>query len=553
MLTLDEVKKVINAPEKPLIKWAREMNDKLLLHVEGVGLQDFLARINNYENEEQFKAREKHAISNKFITEELLRPTDNAFNARGGSNNYKFKTNKERSEVELRQIFSNIKRSESLYAYMEYGWFNRFITDPNGLIVIEVDSEEVEAGEREAYPTYKSIHSIKDYEQNGIFVDWVVFESHETVVSSNESGNFEGKVDFYWAVDEENWYLIKKSDRAIIVVQVIPHGFDKVPAILCSNIVDNVTGWKKSPIDAQVELLDKYVTSHSVLNIAEFFHNYPQQYIYVDECSRCNGSGNISQHPKYEECPNCENGKADRKDATDLIKLRVPKKGDPKIDPPSGFIYMPAEPWELMTKSVDRTWNRIFFSHWGTVVSREGKNETATGRYIDAQPVNNRLNKYSKSMELMHTALANFLGQFYFPLTFEKAFIQYGRRYLIETPDQIWEKYLKSKLEKAPVTTLSILLSQYLESEFRENETMLIIEVKKAKLEPWVHWDVATVRDSETISNEDKQAKEFFGEWIKTKRNEDILKTDVEKLQEEFNKFINTKTIGNGKVNEDVK
>lgn len=546
MLSFEEVKKIINAPENPLIKWARDMNNKLLLHVEGIGLQEFLEKINNYENEEQYKAREKHAISNKFITEELLRPTDNAFNARGGSSNYKFNTNKEQREIELKQILSNVKNSHSLYWYLEYEWFNRFITDPNGLIVIEVDSEEVDERERKAYPTYKSIHSIKDYKQNGIFVDWVVFESHQTIAQDSIVGIPSPKTDFYWAVDEENWYLIKKSEETVRIIKVISHGFDRVPAILCSNIVDNVTGWKKSAIDAQVELLDKYVTSHSVLNISEFFHNYPQQYIYVDKCSRCNGTGNLKTDPEYKKCDNCDNGQLDRKDPTDSIKLTVPEKGEQAIDPPSGFIYMPTDSWKLMTGSVDRTWNRIFFSHWGTVVSREGKNETATGRYIDAQPVNNRLNKYSKSMEQAHTALANFLGQYYFPLTFDKAYIQYGRRYLIETPDQIWEKYLAAKKQDAPLTTLDILLSQYLESEFRENETMLIIKTKKAKLEPWVHWSVEIVRKSDTISDKDKQSKEFFGEWVKTKRNEDILKTDVKELQAEFNTFINTKTIGNG-------
>ena len=309
-----------------------------------------------------------------------------------------------------------------------------------------------------------------------------------------------------------------------------------------------MTGWKKSPIDAQIELLDKYVTSNSVLNIAEFFHNYPQQFIYVDECQRCNGTGNIGTIDRWEECPECENGKAERKDPTDIIKLRVPTKDQQKIDPPSGFIYMPTEPWELMTKAVDRTWNRIFFTHSGTVVSREGKNETATGRFIDAQPVNNRLNKYSKSIEQAHTAIANFLGKFYFPLTFEKAFIQYGRRYLIETPDQIWEKYLNAKKQEAPVTTLNILLEQYLESEFRENETMLDIEKKKVLLEPWVHWDVKTVRASQTISDEDKQKKEFFGEWVKTKTPEDIEKTSLEELAADLDAYVASKSTAQNSI-----
>ena len=157
------------------------------------------------------------------------------------------------------------------------------------------------------------------------------------------------------------------------------------------------------------------------------------------------------------------------------------------------------------------------FSHWGTTISKDGKNETATGRFLDAQPVNNRLNDYSKSIEKSHTLLANFIGKYYFPETFEKAFIQYGRRYLIETPDQIWEKYLKSKKDKAPDSILDMLLIQYLESEYRENEQMFKYEFTKVKLEPFVHQSRDMIRGSNYISNNDKRKKEYFNEWIKTK------------------------------------
>ena len=240
MLSLSELKDIIESPENPLIKWARQMNDRLLLHVEGVGLQDFLARINNYENEGQYEAREKHAISNKFITEELLRPTDNAFNARGGSKNYKFKTDSELKELQFKEKLSQVKNSHSLTWYIENEWFNKFITDPNGLIVIESDGDNVPVEDRNAYPTYKSIHHIKNYQQNGIYVDWVVFEPHEITEQKELNGLNSEKIKRYWVVDEVNWYLIRQSDKKIIIEQVIPHGFSRVPAILCSNIVEKI-------------------------------------------------------------------------------------------------------------------------------------------------------------------------------------------------------------------------------------------------------------------------------------------------------------------------
>lgn len=537
MLTLEAVKKIYEAPISKNMQWARKYNDKLLMHIEGVGLDSFLARINNYENERQFEARQKHAISNKFLSEELLRNVDNAFHARGGSKNYKFKSDDKSDDLVNKLI--DVKRGMSLSDYIENVWFNKFITDPNGLIFMEV--KQVEDEETAIEPTYKNIHSIKAYEQNGINVDWVVFEPHKV-----ENGDDKEEVKQFWVVDEAFYYLYQDHKEGIREIERIENSFEKVPAILCSNIIDNLTGWKKSAIDAQIELLDKYLVSNSVLSIAEFLHNYPREWTYIDTCFKCNGNGEDDsagylQNGRYPACPSCEGtGKATKKDPTDVLELKIPDADGVKIDPPSGFTALPTEPWELMVRSVDRYWDIIYFSHWGTIVSKDADNATATGRFLDAQPVNNRLNKYSKSIELAHAELANYIGQFYYPETFEKAIIQYGRRYLIETPDQIWDKYLAAKKDNAPVTTLDLLLSQFLESEFRENEQMFIYEMKKVKLEPFVHWDIVTVQGL-NVDQIDYYKKLYFCDWIHTKEIREVIETDLDKLNEELTTFVNDK------------
>jgi hypothetical protein len=524
MLTPEEVKFKIESGKCLRISAARRMSDKLRLHVNGEGLQEALARINGYENEEQFKAREKHAISNKFVTEELLRQVDNAFHARGGSKTYKFTSG---NEDKLVDKLVNVKSNYSLSEYVEQEWFNRHVTDPNGLIFMEVD-EDGESVE----PTYKSIHKIRYYEQDGIFVDWVIFEPH---IEGEETKQF-------WVVDEKNYYLYGENNKGVYLISEIPHDFGRVPAILCSNIVDSTTGWKKSPIDAQVELLDKYMVDNSVLNIAEFFHNYPIMWTYVGECKTCGGEG-----VRYEDdgtqtrCIACDGtGKATKKDVTDVTELAIPDSDGVKIDPPAGYITTPTDAWESMVSTLKRGWDMIYFSHWGTTVSKDSKNETATGRFIDAQPVNNRLNKYSKSIEQAHTEIANLIGQFYFPETFEKAIIQYGRRYLIETPDQIWEKYIKSKKDNAPVSVLNLLLVQFLESEFRENESMFLYEKKKVNLEPFVHWDIKTVQEL-SVSQLDYNKKLYFNEWITSLDIRYVIDTDEAELNAELTIYAASK------------
>ena len=549
ILSLDKIKALIKSPGDSRILAARKMNKKLLLHVEGIGLQDFLSQINNYENSKQFEAREKFAISNKFITEELLRPTDNAFNARGGSKNFKFVTDSENKEVEFMEKLAAIRNSHSLDWYIENEWFNKYITDPNGLIMIESDGEDVPKNKRNAYPTYKSIQSIKSYEQVGMYVEYVVFEAHEVSQETTKvlfGSDKVSEIKMYWAIDDVNWYLVKEGSE-ISIEKILPHNFGRVPAVLCSDIIDNVTGWKKSPIDAQIELLDKLVTDTSVVNISEFFHLFPQQYLFADECTRCGGTGNIGQGKEWVDCdnPNCTAGKLTRRDVTDVILMRLPTENEPAIKEPGGFLSVPTNALTLKNESVERTWNRIFFSHWGAAVARDsGKDySTATGRYIDAQPVNNRLNKYSKSIEKTHTAIADFLGKYYYSLTFSKAFIQYGRRYLIETPDQIWKKYVEAKALNAPVSSLDILLFQYIESEYRENETMYVVETTKAKLEPFIHWSIDTVRQSETIPFIDKQKKEYFAEWLHTKCVEDLYMKTLDELRSDLDKYVSTKEI----------
>lgn len=551
MLSFKEVDEIYNSPISGNMEWARAYNRRLLVHVEGVGMQEYLAQINNYENDKQFQARKDHAISNKSVSEELLRPVDNAFNARGGSKTYKFKS--EKTKEEFIDKLMSVKHGVSLSEYVENVWFNKFVTDPNGLIFIEIISEEDEeeaTAEPTAEPTYKNINSIRAYEQNGMFVDWVVFEPHCVSIDDDEKETKE-----FWVVDEEHYYLYIDNDGKLSESKRIDNTFDKVPAVLCSNIIDPITEWKRSPIDGQVELMDRYLISNSVLTITEFFHNYPQQWMYVPRCNKCNGAGSITTQGRDNEqikqdCPSCNgSGQFTRKDVTDLIKLQVPEGDDIKIAPDiSGYLTLPTESWELMDKSVTRYGEKIFFTQWGTTVSRDAKNETATGRYLDAQPINNRLEKYSRSIEKVHTALANLLGKYHFPETFDGAIIQYGRRYLIETPDQIWEKYLKAKKDNAPVSTLDLLLFQYLESEFKENGQLFLYETKKAKLEPFVHWDIVTVQKL-NVAPLDYAKKLYFNDWIQTKDIKEIIETDIKILNQELSDFAEEKDIKQESIN----
>lgn len=544
MLDKDFIESVLESDLDPCIKQAREMNKALLLHVEGIGLDEYLQRINKYENEGQHAARIKHSISNKFVTEELLRPVDNAFQATGGSVEYKFKTDEDKKIKELEEHLKNIKNGSSVYDYIENVWFNKFIVDPNGLIFVETSED----GEN-IYPCYKSIQDILLYEQNGQCVDWVIFEPHKK--------EKEGKDEFevFWVVDKEGYYLYKKSKEGVKLLDEIKNKFEKVPAFLCSNIIDHKTGWKKSPIDGQIELLNKYLVSNSILPIVEFSNIYARGWEYSDDCKKCSGTGIIGTHKdrdgnEVNDLCDCDNGRYQRKDVTDILRLKVPQGDQQNIAPPAGWIEYPSGSWQLQVDSIDRYFDLLINSQWGATKEKKD-NETATGRWIDVQPVNNRLSKYSKSIEMAHGNLVDLYGIYYFPETYQNSTVKYGRRYLIETPDQIWEKYLKAKTDKAPISTLDLLLYQYYESEFKDNPEVFVYNIKKIKLEPFVHWDISIVRESEYISDIDKLTKEYFNEWIKEKDISYIAKTEFEVLKNELLDYVNNKQPKKEEQNED--
>lgn len=524
------------------ITWARSYNDKLMLHVHGVGLDKALEQINNYENDAQKTARDKFAISNKFITDRLLRPTDNVFSAKGGYKKYIFEANQAKNEEKFVLNLLDVYSGYNLSQYIHRVWFDKYIVDPNGLIFMEVNSDG-----SEIYPTYKSIHSIRNYKQDGIKVEWVIFEPDEYIFDEEKPTKEQHKKELFWAVDEFGYYRCIKDKDGVRVIAESQHNFGEVPARLCSDIEDHVSGWKKSPIDAQVELLHKYMIDNSVLNIVEFFHSYPQQWTYVDECARCNGTGEVTPGVTLRDgtvdstCPVCHGtGQAQRKDVTDILKLKVPGADEQKIDPPSGYIYMPSESWKMMSDSVDRTWNIIMFSHWGTSLEY-GKTDgnqysTATGRFIDTQPVNNKLNRYTESVQLIHNSIANIYGKFYHPETFVRSDVVYGRRYMIETPDQLLKRYGDLSNLNDNQVMLDITWEQYLESEFRDNDQMYMYNKKLSALDPFPHLKVDTVLQLNQPQN--LKRKLYVNDYKNSKDIGFIIQTPLNELKKDYDTFL---------------
>ena len=216
--------------------------------------------------------------------------------------------------------------------------------------------------------------------------------------------------------------------------------------------------------------------------------------------------------------------------------LRNPTEDQPGAPtPPAGYVQPDIATMEAQRTELDWTFDKMFFSLWGATTER-AENETATGRFIDAQPVNNQLTSLSDMAEDVEKILIDLMGAFYTPGLYkaDETVLLYGKRFMIETPDQIWNKYLKAKTDKAPEATKTLLLEQFYESEFQNDPYSFEYYSRLIALEPFVHNTVDEVNGWAFASDSDKQAKIYFQQWLDTKSKADIVSTDIEKLRQEL-------------------
>src|ERR1041384_6068845 len=100
-LTLTEIKGILDKrPNQSLIRVAKNMNKILSVHITGLGKDEYLSKIETFENSDQEKLRKRYARSNEDLFERVLRPLDKVFTARGSNVYYNLPTQLEKDFLE---------------------------------------------------------------------------------------------------------------------------------------------------------------------------------------------------------------------------------------------------------------------------------------------------------------------------------------------------------------------------------------------------------------------------------------------------------------------
>jgi len=537
-LELNDILQRVKKPQnEAIILDSRVRHTTLRMHVNGTGVEDAIEQLSGLESDEEKKLRERLVRSTRATFSTLLRPFDQVFSANGGSVFYDIK------DPAFANYIQDMAGGVGLRTWLKQRWKNKFMTDPNGIILVEVDEDG------NAAPAYKSIDTIRDYAYTGITLDYIIFEPKKgSEMDPVEGVEFKAEGKYYRVIDDE-------YDRIVLVegeetIEEIPeltllNLWGRVPGVLCSDIDQPESDAKMSPLEEVIDVANELLRDTSVHSVYKALHSYPLFWAYLPDCPHCDGTGKSEDGMK---CPYCKGFKKDlRKDVSKILGLEPPGEGEPNLAPPGGYVQPDIASWTEQRAEIDWLKQEMHYTLWGTHTREDAANETATGRFIDSQPVHSRLDDFATTTEKLEQILTDLIGEYMYK-GYKGSSISYGRRYLIETPETIWKRYEDARGKGAPRATLDYLLLLFYEVEFKHQRVLLDVHSKLMKVEPFIHLTEEQVVNL-PITDLDKAAKIYYDEWRGTLSDGDVIIKPVEALKKSLYEFIKDKIIKKENIN----
>jgi len=565
ILTPEQIQNiVVNNPNKALIDAGKAYNKKMRMHLYGEGLGTHLTTIDGFEKPTIHSLRVKYAKSNKDLFNRLSRPIDKVFSARGGSIYYNLS---ETAEKTARQLAMDVKGGRSVKKWIESFWRAHYLDDPCGIIFMEI-AEKPKAlqlrsqGKSFVYPTSVSIQCIYDYLPNGSGLEYVVFELDKS--EKKEIGQKE-EDRIFRLVDDSMDYMIKLVPDAITAADgtktagisileklSFPNLFMYVPGIINSDIPDpNNEGGHLSLFNDILELADNFLMKGSIKLTHEFLFAFPKYWQYANDCETCGGT----KLHEGEECKTCNgSGKSRALKVSDALLLTHPQsKEDPIIAPSvAGFVSPGQTYYDISTHDLQLGEDLMNYTLWGAQgatkiqgMSTEMKGptpKTATEVNADIKPQSDRLAPISECAENRHKFILDAMITIQISQNYPGASVNYGKRYMVESADAIWEKYSDARTKGAAISVLDDLLIEYYETKYNSDPVKLAIQLKLMRVEPFVHVTVSQLKGL-SAGEEDYKAKLYFSEWLSTLNEAMIIVTSVEDLRTKMYEATVTKTL----------
>ena len=518
-----QIKSLIEKPySKALIDRAKQLFKSHRLHIKGVGVDDFLARIEQYENEAQHNLRKRLAKPATVpIFGKELAPFSKAFSAQGFNRYYKFKTETAQADFK-KYLTTDLGDGMNMLQWMRY-WLEKVNYDSTGLMMVELPSESEE--ELNPYICFKSITDIHDIEFEGNTVEYVIFK-WENEVEEYSKVLPNSKVEYFRVIDAELDRIYKREDGIVseIVDKQLKNKFGYVPAIAISNQMDSISEARTSYIWQSIGIADEYLLDSSIHTISKKLHGFPIKYMRQQGCKTCSGSGMLS-NPRYADdnslsqtmnCGSCNgSGYSLKSDVSDVVIIPTPTQGEPDVLPVAGYVQPDIA--TLAEQRVEADWIRVQISKaiWTSddSISTGSSDKTATGVVHDVQSIHDKLNVVSENGEEVERFLTNALAEIRYGSDFIDASINYGRRYFVRTADETERLYEAARTANLPTHLLDAYIEELIYVKFGNDPMELERQLRLNQIEPFIHLSAKEVKDL-GVSQSDLFFKIYFNDYV---------------------------------------
>lgn len=494
------------------VEKARAYHHDMKALVYGDEYRELLLRIEHIEpSGKKADARRNYARPIKDINAKLLDPVDNVYAAQGGIKEYILPSDAQKEE--LLSHLSNARDGKSLEQWLQAYWSkDLYNIDPSGLMFLEWKDDK-------AWITYKSIDAIRTYGENGMNIEYVVFEPKE----------IDGNKKHWRVVDDAIDYTIIQDGQTFTVAEehTFKNPFGYCPGHICSDKKHMGKDYRLAPLDDIIDSQKEFLRDRSILTIYKFLNGFATPFRPRIICRSCQGT----RKKGIEDCTDCD-GQGYVKDGTDVVSeiiIPVDLDNENGIQLPTnfaGYITPPLEIWDQYRTEQKVMFSEMFEALWGTRESEEVKDQTAMGAILNTQPMISKLNSWSNVAESHESFFTEMFANFYITTKDKNVKISnivYGRNYIIQPPEFLFSEYQQARKDNAPVTILDRKLSEYITSKHKNDPSTLRIELMKKDLEPYVHFDLKTVFDIFGVVEAKKKA--MFTDFWETLSIADKTKT----------------------------
>ena len=513
-------------PSTPaLASWMRYDGRQLAKVLNGredisLALRDFMAFVGNVlpkDKYEEFKALFRFPVKTNSIMKVCFDKLSRIFDGRDPVFSYQFTTTEQRDDWEwYRQ-----ERLGEPRIWATKGW-EYFKTQINSVLV--VDLPETQGGRLpEPYFYWLPIRDVVDFEVNAQTgnMEYIIFRQDGERMA---------------VIDDVSYRVFRAKDGVLGELErESAHGLGYCPARFFweQGITVEQPDIKASPVTEKLDDLDWYLFFAISKRRLDTHGAYPIYWGYEQSCDyhndetgdHCDGGylKDKKGHWLYDNnglmipCPMCS--KKHITGAGSFVEVPIPIEGQPDLHDPVGMLSVDRSSLDYNVSEEKRLYNEIVTSIVGTneeVTTRDALNEQQIKANFESQTT--VLKRVAKGFADAQTFVDETCCRLRYGNSFLSASISYGTEFYLMTSDELRERYQKAKESGMSEADLDGLLSQVIETEYRNNPHQLQRMIILSDLEPYRHLtrdEVQALYDKGIIPLETLITKLNFADYVR--------------------------------------